>query len=303
MTRKTTTKTAEQRKADAQALLNTLGEQVAALATSDDWQQYLDFQIRFARSFHRYSLNNLLLIAAQRDNATQVAGFRRWQELGRQVRKGEKGIKIIGFAQRKITETDAATGEDVEKKIPYFPTRTVFDIAQTDVIEGHPNPYIPAPLPEAGTVEGDETLAAHVFDAVADHMRAQGWTVDRQPIQGSVNGYTSTDGRIVIDSTLTPAHAAKTMLHEAAHVTLGHVERADEYRAHRGTMETEAESVAYVLAGMAGLDASGYSVHYVTGWANGDSKVLEATASRVLDAVQALAPAVLGEEEEVAEAA
>src|SRR6266516_1776554 len=96
------TKTAEQRQAEREALLSTLGEKVAALVSSDDWLSYL----RFAAAFRAYSVNNLLLIAAQCPHATRVAGYRAWQKIGRQVRKGEKAIKILGYSTKKITKTD-----------------------------------------------------------------------------------------------------------------------------------------------------------------------------------------------------
>ncbi|MDQ3157311.1 MAG: ArdC family protein, partial [Actinomycetota bacterium] len=85
-------KSPEQRKAEAEALHTRLNEQVEALASSGAWQQFLTF----ATSFHAYSLNNVLLILSQNDQASKVAGFRQWQAKGRQVRKGEKGIRILG---------------------------------------------------------------------------------------------------------------------------------------------------------------------------------------------------------------
>src|SRR5690606_14159723 len=130
-----------------------------------------------------------------------------------------------------------------------------------------------------------------IYDAMSAHMAAQGWTVTREAILGETNGYTTLDGTrlIVVDETLTPAQAAKTMLHEAAHATL-HADAdgtADpgEYVAHRGRMECEAESVAYVLAGLVDLDTSAYSVGYVTTWTKGDVETIRATAENVLKAV------------------
>src|SRR5699024_4182063 len=79
-----TTKTAEQRRAEADELHGTIAAEVEALRDTDAWQQFLTF----AQVFHSYSLNNVMLILSQRPTATQVAGFRKWQELGRQVRKG-----------------------------------------------------------------------------------------------------------------------------------------------------------------------------------------------------------------------
>jgi hypothetical protein len=62
--------------------------------------------------------------------------------------------------------------------------------------------------------------------------------------------------------------------------------------AHRGVKETEAESVAYVMAGMLGLDTSAYSVGYVAGWAKADIETVKVTAANVLRAVHELAEAL-----------
>jgi len=61
-----------------------------------------------------------MLIFSQAPDASQVAGFRKWQELGRQVRKGEKAIKIFGYSTKKITETDTETGEETTRRAPRF---------------------------------------------------------------------------------------------------------------------------------------------------------------------------------------
>src|SRR6478672_9153808 len=132
--------TAEQRKAEREALLATLGEKVATLASSDEWLAYL----RFVAAFRRYSFFNVCLIAAQCPNATYVAGYQRWQELGRQVRKGEKAIKILGNSTKKITRTDPETGEEVEDRLVRYPVLSVFDISATD---GDPTPRNTCRLP------------------------------------------------------------------------------------------------------------------------------------------------------------
>lgn len=73
-----------------------------ALATSDQWARFL----RMAASFHTYSLNQVLLILAQNPDATQVAGYVDWNKHGRQVRKGEKGIRIFATATRTLRPDD-----------------------------------------------------------------------------------------------------------------------------------------------------------------------------------------------------
>jgi len=137
---------------------------------------------------------------------------------------------------------------------------------------------------------------AGIYTRMHAHLTGLGWTITRAPIPGVANGYTTTDGtrQIGIDADLSPAQAAKTLLHEAAHVTL-HVDAplpAADYQQHRGLAECEAESVAYVLARLAGLDTTAYSVGYIATWTHGNTDLIRSTASNVLQAVGHLAPAL-----------
>jgi DNA primase len=85
-----------------------LEQAVAALARSQGWRAW----IRTRAAFRRYSLHNTILIAMQRPDATRVAGYRAWQKLGRQVRRGEKGIAILAPMVRKEKDDDGnETGE------------------------------------------------------------------------------------------------------------------------------------------------------------------------------------------------
>lgn len=284
------TKTPEQRRAEAEALQASIAEQVEQLRNSDAWTRFLDF----ARSFHRYSLGNLLLILAQCPEATHVAGYRTWQKLGRQVRKGERGIRIFGGRDVRETVEDEQTGEEKEqRRVRFFPV-SVFDMAQTDPID----PEADDPSTLAHRLRGDDPLG--ILAAVTDYLTGQGWTVEREAIPGETNGYTTTDGtrRVVVDADLSPAQAAKTALHEAAHVILHAEQDPAEYVEHRGIKETEAESVAYVVAGILGLDTSAYSVGYVAGWSNGEAETIKATAANVLRAAHALADAITEPAEE-----
>ena len=287
-----TTKTAEQRRAEADALHASITAQVEALRDSDAWQRFLTF----AQAFHSYSLNNVLLILSQMPTATRVAGFRKWQQLGRQVRKGERSLKIFGFRERKVqaddaeTEGDEATNEQGERVVRFFPLLSVFDIAQTDPTEDWEEPSL------AQRLEGADE--AGIYAAAADYLTAEGWTVEREHIDGETNGYTTMDGsrRIVIDADLSDAQAAKTILHEAAHALLHEDDQPGEYVEHRGLKECEAESVAYIVAGILGLDTSAYSVGYVAGWTGGDVETIRATAANVLRAAHKIADAITTEE-------
>ncbi len=295
MSTKRTKKSPEQRKADMEALHERLAAQVEALRTSEEWARYLTF----CAAFHRYSLSNVLLILSQREDATKVAGYRAWQKLGRQVRKGERGIQIIGTGERTVTEEDEKTGEESTKRRRVFFPVSVFDIGQTEIMTGAEEITQPA-----HQLDGEDE--AGIYDAVAAYLTAQGWNVSREPTGKRRNGYTTNEGqRVVVDFSLSPAQAAKTALHEAGHVTLGHLaDDFTEYLTHRGRYEVEAESVAYVLAGLLGLDTSPYSVGYVAEWAErAEADVIKESAARVLQAVHTLAAALLAADENASEAA
>ena len=285
MTRKVTTrKSTEERRAEAEALHETIAEHIEALRDSETWTRFL----AFAQAFHRYSLGNLLLIFAQSPEATHVAGYRTWQSLNRQVRKGERGIRIFGGRDIRETVENEQTGEEEEqRRVRFFPV-SVFDMSQTDLID----PAAGDPSDIAHQLTGDDP--AGILDAVVDYLTGKGWTVERESIPGAANGYTTTDDsrRVVIDADLSPAQAAKTALHEAAHVILHAEEDHAEYVEHRGIKETEAESVAYIVAGILGLDTSAYSVGYVAGWSKCDADTVKATAANVLRTAHALADAI-----------
>ena len=280
-------KSTEEKKAQAEALHNSISFQVEQLRDSDRWRAFLDF----AQAFHRYSLNNLLLILSQRPEAAQIAGFRKWAGLGRQVRRGETGIRIFGYSTKKVTEEDE-NGDDVEKRIARFPILNVFDIGQTDLIEG-------AEDPTTITRQLTGTDDFGIVDALSTYLVEEGWTIQYRPLQGQKNGYTDPEAMaVVIDTGLSPEHMAKTFIHETAHVLLGHTEDIAEYALHRGLMETEAESVAYVVAGLVGFDTSAYSVGYIAGWAEGDTDLIKSTAARVLHTVHQVATILAPDENE-----
>lgn len=268
----------------------TLNEGITALADSGEWAKMLDYMAKF----HKYSVPNVLLLLSQAPKATCVAGYRQWEEMGRQVRKGEKALRIFGYRTRTV-RVDAEgrliqhpkEGEGTEQTVSYFPLLSVFDISQTDPIEGFEHPMTVEPK-----IDGkDET---GIRDRLNEWLSSRGWTVNYQPIPGGIHGYTTTDGsqQIVIDCEDSPSQQAATLLHETAHSLL-HVNDPDgDYVAHRGLKETEAESAAYVTAMMAGLDTYTYSVEYVAGWSELDPKILEGAAENVRRAAVIMAEAL-----------
>ena len=101
-----------------------------------------------------------------------------------------------------------------------------------------------------------------------------------------------------MDSSLSPEQAAKTLIHEAAHVLMGHVDDLEEYAQHRGLMETEAESVAFVVAGLAGFDTSAYSLGYVATWSDCKADTIRETAARVLTTAHRIAAILDADDDE-----
>lgn len=290
---------AQARKELAERLQATIADKVQGLTATDQWAQFL----QQAAAFHSYSFTNVLLIVAQHPTATAVAGYNQWLERGRHVRAGEKAVRIYGFSSKKITEEDPTTGDEVTRKAVRFPILSVFAEDQTDpnteltprMLKANPKAALWDDVDHNPTqhLTGDDP--ANIYTRIAAILTAKGWSITREPIPGDTNGYTTIDGshRIVIDDQLSDAQAAKTMIHEAAHALLHtDVDPDDQPSLHRGIWEVEAESVAYVLAGLLGLDTSAYSIGYIAGWANADTELITATGKRVLTTVHTLADAL-----------
>lgn len=108
------------------ALYEKLKAGVIALTSSEVWAEYLRFQSRF----HRYSFGNALLIYLQKPDATYVAGYKTWQKMGRQVKKGEKGIAIFAPQMVKVRKVQEDSGEEVEEsRLAGFRVAYVFDVS------------------------------------------------------------------------------------------------------------------------------------------------------------------------------
>ena len=316
--------TAEQRRrADAarterlDALHQHLAEQVRALRTGEDWQRWLSF----AGRFHSYSFANTLLIQAARPDATAVAGYQAWKAMGRQVKRGERGIAILAPILRRPgrTETDPSKtdAKRSEPKSASAPTASSIrtadgrrrdpDRSARDRDADHPASALPPrvsgfrvtyvwdvsqttgpPLPEPPTPRLLTGQAPEgLWDGIAEQITAAGFGLDRGEC-GGANGITDSARRVVrVRLDLDDAQAVKTLVHELAHVHLHLPEPGASVPACRGLIEVEAESVAYLVTAACGLDSSGYTFPYVAGWAGQVSgqtaeNVVRTTGQRVL---------------------
>ena len=254
-----------------------LEQGITELFESERYKEYL----RVMSKFHNYSFNNTLLIAMQKPDASLVAGFSSWKNnFGRNVMKGEKGIKIIApspfTVKQEVEKTDPQTGkpvigkdgkpvtEEKEIKVPAYKVVSVFDVSQT---EGRELPDI-----AVNELTGDVDRFKDFFSALE---QASPVPVGFEKIEGGAHGYYHLEEkRIAIDEGMSDLQTLKTAIHEIAHAKLHDIDlnapkEEQKPRVDRRTREVEAESVAYTVCQHYGLDTSDYSFGYVAGWSSG----------------------------------
>ena len=241
--------------------------------------------------FHSYSFNNTLLIAMQ--GGQLVAGYNKWRDdFHRNVKRGEKGIKILAPAPYKVKKEMPKLDEQgqpvmdkdgkpltevQETQVPAFKIVSVFDVSQT---EGEPLPSI-----------GVDELAGNV-EQYEDFFKALEQTspvpMAFEDIPGGSHGYYHlTEKRIAIQENMSELQTLKTAIHEIAHAKLHAIDpdapvtkQAD--RPDSRTREVQAESVAYAVCQHYELDTSDYSFGYVAGWSSGkDLKELRASLETI----------------------
>jgi hypothetical protein len=262
---------------------------IEGLVSSEEWRAMLEVSARF----HSYSFNNQLLIYLQCPDATRVCGYRAWQRLGRQVRKGSRGIKILAPCRKRVSPTEDEDKNEVERIeiLTGFRVVHVFDISQTDGEE----------LPEVAPRRLTGKVSQRLIDALEQRVDEEGFTLRREAIaRSSRNGYADFERRLVVlREDLSGAQTAKTLIHELAHLLL----HRDTDLCDRAVAEVEAESVAFVVASALGLDTSDYTFPYVARWGGGDAELVAATAQRVIAAARDLLASIAPPSESEASAA
>ncbi|MFP5205763.1 MAG: ArdC family protein [Acidobacteriota bacterium] len=234
--------------------------------------------------FHNYSFGNIVAIARQRPTATRVAGFGTWKEMGRFVKRGEKGIQIlapmIGF-RRKNTEaaqnTDADGSTKPQPTLIGFRAVYVFDVEQT---EG-------ADLPEfehniSGEI-GDQR--DRLIDFLAQQNIALEFNERIAPALGVSYG-----GKIALLPGQSKPEEFVTLVHETAHELLHRTERRTFTTA--TVRETEAEAVAFIVGQAIGLEMGNASSDYIQMY-NGNAtllaeslEVIQRTSAVILAAIR-----------------
>lgn len=261
-------------------ITDSIEQNIKDLFQSDKYMEYL----RTMSRFHRYSLNNTLLIAMQKPDATLVAGFNKWRDqFGRNVKRGEKGIKIIAptpfkkkIEQERIDPDTQApvlnpdgsiVMEEKEIKIPMYKVVSVFDVAQT---EGKPLPQL------AGNLTGDVKQYEIFMEAL---RRSSPVPMVFERIADNSDGYFSlTDQRIAIREGMSEVQTVSAAIHEIAHSKLHNREQVrlaaaqgDETKEppkpkNRRTEEVEAESISFAVCAYYGIATGENSFGYIASW-------------------------------------
>jgi hypothetical protein len=214
---------------------------------SDALTAYLDAMSRFPN----YSFGNILEIARQMPDATRVAGFWKWKEFGRNVKKGEHGIRILAPIIGVMRKTDEEAEKDITKqntrKVLGFRSTYVFDVSQTEGVE----------LPAMHEVSGD---VGENRDRLVSFIEQQGielvFTEKIAPALGVSYG-----GRIALLPGQSKAEEFSTLVHELAHELLKHAERRTATT--KVVRETEAEAIAFVVGKAVGLKVGTASADYI----------------------------------------
>ena len=257
---------------------------IKELFASDKYKQYLQTMSRF----HRYSVNNQMLIFMQKPDASLVAGFNKWKNsFGRNVRRGEKGIKIIAPAPYKkkiekekldpdtklplLDENGQPIKEEKEVNVSTFKVVSVFDVSQT---EGKPLPEISSDL--SGSVEHYETF----MEAI---KRSSPVPIELKPIKSGADGYFSYDKQsITLREGMSETQTVCAAIHEVAHSKLHNYSRkaheTEDQVKDRRTEEVEAESIAYAVCAYYGIETSENSFGYLASWSS-DKELKELKSS------------------------
>jgi hypothetical protein len=250
----------EQRRARERERLKHAVEQ---LLSSEGWQQWV--RARARNGLARYSVSNLCLILLAKPEASFVAGFKAWLELGYCVRKGERAIRI--FAPMTLKNRDALTGDDSGEQRVLFRAVSVFDRTQVAPIEDAEQAPLEAPCkPLCGDSHADLLAPA------ADLARSLGYMVSFEQTPEGTGGWCDRKTkRIVVDESLPANGQLRTLIHETAHA-LG----VDYQRYSREQAEVIVDTVTFIVCSSVGLAVDGETLPYVAGW--GESGALEAVS-------------------------
>ena len=268
------------------AALNRIEDCLETINTDEDWMKFLSFQAQF----YNYSFGNAMLIFSQNPNATYVKGYKAWNQLGRYVKKGSKGLAILAPCIRKVEVFkepenknmyhDEEAEKEIRKVVSGFRIAYVYDIADTDGDDSM-LPVLVTGL--AGNGEQEKVIYERLLGVISKEHCVQ--EVSGTASKGSFNLETKV---ISIREDLEYLQKIKTLLHEYAHLLDFQMHPEDDIS--RNRRELIAESVAFIVSLRLGIDTSRYSMSYIKSWLK-DKEELKIIA----DSVQKIAYTIITE--------
>ena len=242
-------------------IFNKIVEGVQNIVNSGEYAKFL----KFSKNFHNYSFNNVLLIFSQMEEATRVAGFAKWKSMGRNLKKGAKGIQIIypikrSYTKKKLEGQDSLLDDNnKEQEVEYMTYRYtyVYDISQT----------VGKPLPlENNALNSDNKKEFYKFLKTFSPYK-----IEEEDIFGTAKGYwIEKEQKIIIKKSLSIDDKVSVLLHELTHAFYDDFD----YKEDRNLSETFVESVAFIVADYFDLDTSLCSFEYIASWVGEDTKII-----------------------------
>ena len=238
-----------------------------------DPDEILEFCNRWRNGFHNYSFNNLILAWIQKPDFSLLAGYHAWKKKNRQVKKGERAIRVLAPMHKKIVDED---GEETFILSGFKPV-SVFDLSQT---EGEELDVGCSDLVQ-GNVDFKSIIKSSPVPVKMKHL-------------GLSNG--NTNGQVInLSPRKNKAAMAATLIHEISHILLGHCEEpgilfeTDD----RSVKEIEAETCSYIVCSFLGIE-NNKSRLYVANWGatanelRGRGKKIIATAEKIIRTIGAV---------------
>ena len=205
-----------------------------------EYQELLDSMVKF----HHYSLYNQIILAVH--GCSQVAGYKKWQELGRRVKKGSKAVWILAPYLKKETVENEEGEKEESKRLAGFFSVPVFDIADTEGKEI-----------KLGMTTGSEVS----LDKVKGFAKGQGYTVKTEPLEIRLGGYIK-EKEIILNGNLNQVENTGTLIHELVHGELNHNGKDSKVSAR--VAEQQAETATYLVCQVLGIERK--SEFYLKSW-------------------------------------
>ena len=235
---------------------------LATINTNEDWIHFLSFQAQF----YNYSFGNAMLIYIQRPDATYVKGYKAWNQIGRHVVKGAKGIGILCPCIRKIevikepvdtnVYNDKEAEKEIKKVISGFRMGYVYDLSDTAGDDSQ------LPVLVTGLLSSTDEEKA-LYESLISYVSKE-YCVQECDCGSSKGSYNLETHVISINNKIEYRQKIKTLLHEYSHALDFKMHPNDDIP--RNKRELIAESTAFVVCLRLGVDTSSYSFSYLKSW-------------------------------------